>query len=398
MISDDQAMLDRRVLQQAQALSDAGYDVTLLYGLGGSVEDECRKGSIVVRRHAIPPGKRYGWFRQKLASVVERVESLFQLGSFRWVRRDREVLKILARYRPVVVHVHNLPWLPHAVWLARRSGAKLVYDAHEIYDARASFSWLRRLRLRIRERLAMRHVAMFTTVNEFIATIFEKRYGRRPSVLLNAAPYEPSRDRSAARTKLRRLAGLSDAAKVVLFQGWLSPERNLETLIQAAALFPKDVHLLFIGYGPMEPKLRAMAESIAEGKVLFLGRREGDELRELTCGADVGVIPYIPIDDNHRYCSPNKFFEFVQARLPMLCHDLPFFREMTVRTSLVKTVAMDRAEAIAEGVRIVLEGTEVSPLEADLIARAFAWEGQRPLLLGGYDKLVHADTYEPSGG
>ena len=239
---------------------------------------------------------------------------------------------------------------------------------------------------------------MFTTVNEFIATIFETRYGRRPSVLLNAAPYEPSQDRITARIKLRRLAGLPDTAKVVLFQGWLSSERNLETLVRAAALFPKGTYLVLIGYGPMEAKLQTIAESVAEGKVRFLGRCDGDELRELTCGADVGVIPYIPIDDNHRYCSPNKFFEFVQARLHILCHDLPFFREMMAATSLVKTVSMERAEAIAEGVRVVLEGTEVSLSEADLIARSLAWEAQKPTLLGGYYELFQADTHGQPGG
>ena len=100
MISDDQMLLDRRVMQQAQTLADAGYGVTLLYGLGGSIEDEHKVGSVVVRRHAVPKGKQFGWFRQKLASIIERVESFFHLGSFRWMRRDRAVLKILDRYRP----------------------------------------------------------------------------------------------------------------------------------------------------------------------------------------------------------------------------------------------------------------------------------------------------------
>ncbi|MFI4997830.1 MAG: glycosyltransferase, partial [Hyphomicrobiales bacterium] len=41
-----------------------------------------------------------------------------------------------------------------------------------------------------------------------------------------------------------------------------------------------------------------------------------------------GVIPYTAVDEMHRYCSPNKLYEFIMAGLPILASDLPYLRDV----------------------------------------------------------------------
>src|SRR5207244_11688863 len=64
---------------------------------------------------------------------------------------------------------------------------------------------------------------------------------------------------------------------------------------------PGGAYLVMIGYGAHEPELRTILDGTTWGdKVRFLGRVEPDMMLPLTAGADVGVIPYLPIDLNHK--------------------------------------------------------------------------------------------------
>jgi len=51
-----------------------------------------------------------------------------------------------------------------------------------------------------------------------------------------------------------------------------------------------------------------------------------DELHALTCGADVGVCLIEPLSMSYEYALPNKLFETMMARIPVLVTDLPALR------------------------------------------------------------------------
>jgi len=85
------------------------------------------------------------------------------------------------------------------------------------------------------------------TISFSQAGIMARDYGcPLPHVLFNAAP--PLSLMPTAGT-LRAKLGLSSQARIVLYQGWMSPERGIDVLVQAAAHFPAGIHLVLIGYG-----------------------------------------------------------------------------------------------------------------------------------------------------
>ena len=61
-------------------------------------------------------------------------------------------------------------------------------------------------------------------------------------------------------------------------------------------------------------------------RIHFLDPVSQDELLSWTAGADIGIVPYPPIDLNSRLCTPNKLFEFIVAEVPILANDLPELR------------------------------------------------------------------------
>lgn len=76
----------------------------------------------------------------------------------------------------------------------------------------------------------------------------------------------------------------------VLFIGRLSPEKGVETLIRAAALRP-DIRVHIAGDGPEAPRLRALAESLGAGNVVFRGFLSGAERAAAYAGARLVVVP-----------------------------------------------------------------------------------------------------------
>lgn len=398
MMVPDCFMVDRRVLQQARSLVGAGYRVTLLAGFECAQEESHVWEGIPIHRY------RYDWDDERLKRLRARLPNHDRLRM--WVNRawmklaprllslspfDTFVLAKARQFDADVVHVHDLPLLKHGALRARELGARLVFDAHEIYYEQEVLPPRARRRLRAQERRYVPACDLFTTVNDAIADYFERLHGVRPLVLFNAADRPPAGFDRDSRADLRRRAGLPPDARVVLYQGWISGERNLEPLVRSAAALPADAYLVLIGYGDFEAELKRLVEPHPwRERVRFLGRVEPAEILNLTAGADLGVIPYLPIDLNHRLCSPNKFFEYVQAGVPIVAHDLAFFRDMGQRYGVVETadLASDRGMAGAvTGMLSQPEKLERMRSACRAAAETLHWETEARKLLAAYERL-----------
>lgn len=399
MLVPDCQMIDRRVLQQARTLVGAGAKVTLLAGFEcARAEEYDWEGVRIVRTQFDWDDTRLRRIRarlpdnDKLKMVVNRIWMKFIIRALSIKPYDTFVLAQAERFPADVVHVHDLPLLKHGAILAKRWSVPLVFDAHEIYYEQET------LPPRVRRRLAReeaRHVpdtSLFMTVNGAIADHYKSLYGKRPLVLMNCADPPPAGFDATSRADLRAMAGVSADAQVILYQGWISAERNLTTLVRAAEFLPANTYLLMIGYGVHEADLRAIVEGKpwAE-KVKFLGRVEPDQILSLTAGADVGVIPYQPIDLNHTLCSPNKFFEYVQSGVPIVAHDLVFFREMGEQYGVVVVGDLSTPEGMAKAINTLAADKEALSRMRVSCAKAaeeLNWDVEARKLLDGYRAMI----------
>ncbi len=162
-----------------------------------------------------------------------------------------------------------------------------------------------------------------------------------------------------------------------LYLGRLSPEKGLETLLQAAALEPR-VPLRIVGTGEMEPYLRGQCEALGLDHLRFEGHLDGPAVRELLYGAKCLVLPSI-CDEN----CPLSVLESFAAGRPVLasrCGGIPELVEEGVTGRLVEPGS---AEAIARGLK-------------DLVERPEEWRamGQRARAVAdrSYDKGQHIET------
>jgi glycosyltransferase involved in cell wall biosynthesis len=392
-------VIDRRILQEAQTLRQAGYDVEILAGFECAEPSTYQHDGIRISRFTFdwsdsrldrifaPLRLRPGQLRTALWIAARKAAStLTGLSSF-----EHYVLRIVMERDFDILHCHDFPLLRVAVEAKRRRGKPLVYDAHELYHAQVQLPANTRRRYKAREARLIGSADLAITVNPFIAGIMADDYGcKRPEVILNAAPL-PRQVRS--QTKLREKLGLRDRDRIVLYQGWMSPERGLDRLVRAARYFPSHVRLVMIGYGAHEEELRVIsaAQGTDDGRVIFFGRVEPEDLAELTPSADLGVIPYHGIDLNNRYSSPNKLFEFLAAGVPFVCNDLPYLRSVIDAHGCGMTLDLANPQAAGQAIAAQLDDADrLSRLKAATRAAAqvLNWQVEGAKLVAMYQKVT----------
>jgi glycosyltransferase involved in cell wall biosynthesis len=375
---------DARVLREARTLARAGHTVTVIaVRAAGLRAREERDGFTIIR--AVPGRPLAG-------------PTIAGAGGSRMRSLPRPSLAVLARdllfarafHRAAmatpadVYHAHDLNTLEPAARAARATGARLVYDAHELYPdltgltTRESARWKR-----LEQRLIGRADAVVVP-SPARAEEMHRRYGVTPAVVMNCpegAPIEgPAGD---------RLAGFRRPGEALLvYAGGFTPNRGLENLIAAAGTM-RNARLVMIGWGPLEPVLRERAAGF--DRVAFGDAVDPDELVGVLAGADIGLAPYLPVGLNNILAAPNKLFEYLHAGLAVAASDLPDIRNV-VTTHGVGTL-FDAAEpaSIASAVE-ELAGSADRLAQAKANARAaaplYTWDAQARVLLEIYDRLT----------
>lgn len=294
-----------------------------------------------------------------------------------------------------VVHGMAYMGIPVALDLARRLRVPSVYDARDIYLDAGNLArmWppLRRLIGRS-ERGWARRASRVVTVNDAYALVMATRWGTPlPVVVMNCSyRYDPPDPRPRL---FHEALGLAPETRVVLYQGGFSRDRGIEQLIEAIALVP-GATLVLMGYGKLEPELRAAAEDPASaGRIRVLSAVPPNVLLDWVASADIVAIPIQPTTLNHRLTTPNKLFEALAAGVPVVAGDLAgmaaIVREVGCGLLCDPTTAASLAAALAE----VLDA---SPAERQAwggraIAAAhgtYNWEAQMNRLLAEYTRLT----------
>lgn len=410
MITTDHLMIDRRILQEAASLRDAGHTVEILAGF------ECRKPESYIWDGISISRFTYDWNdtrAQKLLRYVRFRSNRLWPHLWRATRKavavgtginsfEHFVLRQVMQREFDVLHVHDFPLLNVGVEVKRRRGCALVYDAHELYHGQASLPLKVQRRYRRAEKRLIHKADAAITVNPYLAGIMARDYGcPAPHVLLNAAPRQAAG--GADTVDLRAKLGLAPGARIVLYQGWMSPERGIDALVRAAPHMPGNVHLVLVGYGDTEAQLKAISreQGTDDGRVIFMGRMEPAELAAITPQADLGVIPYRPVDLNHLYCSPNKLFEFAVSGVPFIANDLPFLRDIAQAYGYGVLADLGDPAAFAAAITaVVADPQRLAALKAAAreAGTRLNWEVEEKKLLDIYASLPHGAGAQADAG
>lgn len=117
-----------------------------------------------------------------------------------------------------------------------------------------------------------------------------------------------------------------DEPVVMMYIGCMHVERNLLAMCEAVVgtnVKQQDFHLILVGEGNDEERLRAFAEKHPDS-IEFHGSVPSSEIPAWLSKAHVGVLPF-PDEEKFRVSSPLKLFEYLAAGMPVMathirCH------------------------------------------------------------------------------
>jgi glycosyltransferase involved in cell wall biosynthesis len=229
--------------------------------------------------------------------------------------------------RPDVIHCNDLDTLLAGFMVKQATGAKLVYDAHEVYPEQfaegvKSPDW-KQFYTRLESTLLPFTDARLT-VCDTLGEYFRDCYGTGAFVTVRNVP---SRRLLAPPAVLERRS----TSPRILYHGMYFANRGLEEVILAARWLRGAV-VVFRGLGPQERALRQLVARQRLGdRVQFLPPVPVEDLIPRAAECEIGLCPFPPACKNTLLCLPNKFFEYLSAGLALACTDLVEMRRLTTR-------------------------------------------------------------------
>ena len=285
----------------------------------------------------------------------------------------RLTLHLLLSRSPDLFIANDLDTLPANFLVSRIRSVKLLYDSHELFTqipelinrkfVQGIWKWI--------EHGIVPRLTYAITVSPSIAEIYRRLYGTRFRVVRNLP-----KKRIPIKT---RSSGAGDIGKkVIIYQGAINVGRGLKLMIETMQ-YVENAIFRIAGDGDLKKELmQYVEEQKYSDQVQFMGRLMPDELYPLTCSADLGISLEEDLGLNYRYALPNKLFDYIQARIPVLCAELPEMARIVDTYGVGISTAERDPKKLAGIIRYMLEersrGSWKEALES--AAEDLTWENE----------------------
>lgn len=315
---------DQRVHKVCTTLHEAGHEVTLV---GRRF------------RHSPALNRNYNTFRMPL---------FFHKTFFFFAEYNiRLFFYLLFKKTDVYLSNDTDTLLPN--YLASRIRRKpLLFDAHEMFPELPELvgrSRVKRMWEKIEDCIFPK-LRYSYTVCQSIADEYRQRYGIEMGVVRNIPFAHPVVQLGTIEVD-KRLEG----KKVILYQGAVNIGRGLEWMIDAMPLL-NEYALLVVGDGDILESLRADVQTRGlDDRVIFTGRIPFDRLASYTALADIGINLLENKGLNYYYALPNRIFDLVRNRIPILATDFPEVRRIVETYQLGLLIDHYEPEYLASKVR-----------------------------------------------
>ncbi|MCR9564159.1 glycosyltransferase family 4 protein [Vibrio alginolyticus] len=164
-------------------------------------------------------------------------------------------------------------------------------------------------------------------------------------------PSEPWRPEGVAREDL-----------MAVFTGTHGMANGLDSVLDAATELQSrgrnDIKLVLVGQGKLKPQLEAKAQEMQLNNVVFHPPVNKQKLAGLMASADVGMQVLANIPAFYYGTSPNKFFDYISAGLPVINNYPGWLAGMIEDSQCGFTVAPENPQAFANALEQAADNRE----------------------------------------
>ena len=294
-------------------------------------------------------------------------------------------IKTYNRFRSIdirCVNPHCVSALPMAVWFKKTNeNCKIVYDAHEIETETSGKSGLMKSISKFIEKKCMPYVDVVNLTSDGHANWYRKEYSLNNVVVTHNYPYR-RKESQLKSTVLKEYCGIKDGEILYIHQGLLSPGRGIELTLRAFAKVSSDKHIVFMGLGELEPRIKDYAAQYSN--IHFHPAVKSEDVWYYTGSADVGVSIIEPVGLSYQYTLPNKVLESLNAGIPVIVSDFPDMGDLVERHHCGWKVQVNEDSLAALIEQITPQEIEGKSKKAVEWAKYHTWEGEEKILLEMY--------------
>lgn len=241
----------------------------------------------------------------------------------RYLMSLKEARRIIKKITPDIIYGHDYYAAPIIAYLLKKSDAKRVYDAHELYVADSKSSKRERVCCHI-EKKAIEKADLVVCASERRKKIMEGLYNTKNQIIVvDNISILPESDNPCK--IISDIDGLdeffSDQRKTVVYCGAIIKARRVDLLLKASKRLEKNIKVLIIGSGEEKGRLVRLAEDEKINNVLFIKSVPYKNIRAIISKCDVGYLYYENDTLNNSNCAPNKIYEYASAGLVMAANN-----------------------------------------------------------------------------
>lgn len=291
----------------------------------------------------------YPIYTRPTFSLIRKLRRAFQFYSrqfeaFYWDSGKQALVKQLRPNAYDVIISNDIQTLPLALAIGTPK-TKIYFDAHEYHpkEFEENFNW-RLFHKPFVSYLCKTYIPkahVFSTVAEGIADEYEKFAGSKPLVINNATSYRDLKPSPTNETSIR-----------LIHHGVAIPGRKLEQMIEMMDLLDERYALYFMLAGSTSATyLNELKKKASKNqRIHFVPPVASGKICEEINQYDIGVYILPPTNFNNLHALPNKFFEFIQARLCLALAPSPEMSALTTTYDL--GVVSDNFSALSMSAKI----------------------------------------------
>jgi len=360
---------DSRVLKECRTLIRGGFEVRVAAMHSDGLPERENLDGLEVRRYSI---STQTLSKGIIFSAVKYIHLLWKM-----VRDNKDM---------DIYHCNDIEALPIGViakWLGKNK--RVVYDAHEYESEKAGVSGFRKKMLFVFERFFIKYADQTITVGDKIAEEYARLYSIiKPAVVMNCPVLK---DKEYDRSLLRKQFSIADETILLMVQGTLTPDRGIqETLDAFIKVNRKDMALVFMGYGSMEPVIKEYAAK--QSNIYFMPSVAPEVVVNYTASADVGLAFIENASLSYYYSLPNKFFEYIHADLAIISWPLYEIKQIIEK----ENIGVITDDFTIESIEKVLQNLNKNKIEqykknVKNLKNQYNWQQQEKVLLNVYKNL-----------